>query len=78
VVARPAHGIPRRLKLAFAELVGAGIAYTGWSHYNSGDRYGILAVTLGIEVLLRPAARRLPRAGAIADWLLKITGRHET
>jgi hypothetical protein len=66
-----ADGIPRRLKLALVEATGLTVMVVGAWMLVSGNLIGLFVVAFGADLVIRPTARRLPRRGALTDFLVR-------
>ena len=68
-------GLPRRVKLALVEVGGAVLFVVGvMLLVKQGQEYGLLVSIVGANLVMRPMARRLPRAESITDFLLRWRG----
>jgi hypothetical protein len=72
---QPTAGIPRRLKLALVELGGVAVMLAGGRMLITGDVLGLPTVAYGVDLLVRPSARRLPRVDTLANLVMRWRGR---
>jgi hypothetical protein len=68
---QPTHCIPRRLKLAVVEISGLAVIVTGVGMLLSGTLVGLPVVAYGADLMMRPAARRLPRTDILTDLIMR-------
>lgn len=72
---RRSTGFPLRLTLVIVQTVGIAMTVLGCRALAEGGAFAFLIVLGGVDLIVRPRARRLPSANRIAELVLQCVDR---